>query len=143
MSLEITPSLILPSKCLEVRYSRSGGPGGQHVNKTETQVELRLDVGACDVLSAPVKQRLRTIAGNRLTKDDIIQVVCGTHRERPMNRSICDGRMRDLVLAALKPPPPPRKKKKVPRGVKRRRLKAKRQRGDRKAQRGRSWGSDD
>lgn len=141
--LFVRPNLTIPARHLEVRVSRSGGPGGQHVNKTETQVELRFNVGACDLLPEPVKQRLRILAGRRLTKDDILQVVCGKHRERPQNRSACDTRMRNLILEALKPPPPPRKKKRISRGVQRRRLAAKRERSARKSERGRSWGSDD
>ncbi len=141
--LFVRPNLTIPPRYLEVRVSRSGGPGGQHVNKTETQVELRFDLGACELLPEPVKQRLRDLAGRRLTKGDIVQVVCGKHRERPQNRAACDARMRTLILDALKPPPPPRKKKVLSRGVKRRRLAAKRQRSARKSERGRSWSSDD
>lgn len=140
--LFVTPRLSIPSQFLETRTARSSGPGGQHVNKTETQVELRLDVGACDVLREDQKQRLRALAGNRMTKEDVLQIVCGRHRERLQNTKEAEQRMRELILAALVPPRP-RKKTGVPRGVKRRRLKNKRRQGDKKAARGKRWSEND
>ncbi|MCO4773205.1 MAG: aminoacyl-tRNA hydrolase [Deltaproteobacteria bacterium] len=137
--LFVTPNLSIPSQFLEVRYARSGGPGGQHVNKTETQVDMRLHVGACDVLRDSVKDRLRLLAGNRMTKDDSLQVVCGRNRERLQNQKECEQRLREFILEAMKPPPAPRKKRRVSRAAKRRRVDAKRAKGDKKSSRSKRW----
>ena len=82
------------------------------------------------------------MAGRRLTKDGIIQMFCGRARDQSKNRAEVDERMRQLILEALRPPPAPRKKTKVPRGVKRRRVAAKRKRGDVKKGRQRGWSDD-
>jgi ribosome-associated protein len=139
--LEIRPDLAIEDRWLEVRTSRSGGPGGQHVNKVETKVELRFDLAGCDQLGGAVKRRLRALAGRRHTSDGIVQVVCGRSRDQSKNRAECDDRLRELILEALKPPPAPRRKTRIPRGVKRRRVAAKRKRGALKKSRG--SGSDD
>lgn len=137
--LDVRPGLTLPASCLEWRASRAGGPGGQHVNTTSTQVELRLDLRACPVLSSRTKARIRALAGSKVSNDDVVRIVCGGSRSQLANKQTCEERLRDLILEALKPPPPPRKKTKPSRGSKERRLKAKKQRGAIKKGRGGKW----
>ncbi len=139
--IEIRPGLVLPDSCLEWRASRAGGPGGQHVNTTSTQVELRLAIDACDMLSSRVRARLRTLGGSRVSNDGVLRLVCGSSRSQLSNRDECEQRLRALILEALKPPPPPRKKTKPSRRAKQRRLDAKKQRGALK--RNRKRGRDD
>ncbi len=137
--IEIRPNLILPPSCLEWRASRAGGPGGQHVNTTSTQVELRLDIEACDVLRRPVKERLKKLGGSKVSNDGVLRIVCGSSRSQLANKDECVERLRALVLEALKPPPPPRKKRKPSRRAKQRRLDAKKQRGARKKERSKRY----
>ena len=72
----IREGLEIADRWREIRTSRSGGPGGQHVNKVSSRVELRLDLRGCDDLSPRVKSRLRALAGQRITKDGVLRFVC-------------------------------------------------------------------
>ncbi len=140
--LYVSDQLTILDRWLEIRMSRSGGPGGQHVNKVETQVELRLDVAGCEQLEEPTKVRLIALGGSRVTKNGVLQVVCGRNRERLANKAECEERMRELLLQALAPPPKPRKKRRVSLGAKIRRVDAKKAVGKKKSDRGRQYGDD-
>ena len=111
------------------------------MNTTSTQVELRLNVDACDVLSPPVRARLKKLGGSRVSKDGVLRIVCGSSRSQLFNKDECVTRLKAMVLEALKPPPPPRKKRKPSRRAKARRVDAKKKRGAVKA--GRSGRYDD
>jgi len=136
----IREGLEIADRWLEIRTSRSGGPGGQHVNKVSSRVELRLDLRGCDDLSPRVKSRLRALAGQRITKDGVLRFVCSSSRDQLSNRMECEEKLRALILEALKPPPAPRKAPRVPPSAKRRRLEAKRRRSATK--KGRKWSPD-
>ncbi|HWM39136.1 MAG TPA: alternative ribosome rescue aminoacyl-tRNA hydrolase ArfB [Streptomyces sp.] len=138
----IRGSVSLPEAELVWRFTRSSGPGGQHVNTSDTQVELRFDLAATAALPELWKERaLERLSGTgRLVGDGVLVVRASEHRSQWRNREAAASRMADLLAEATAPPPRPRRKKKVPRGVNERRLRKKQQRGDLKRGRsGRDW----
>ncbi|OEV32071.1 peptide chain release factor 1 [Streptomyces nanshensis] len=138
----IRGSVSLPEAELMWRFTRSSGPGGQHVNTSDTQVELRFDLAATDALPEVWKERaLERLGGTgRLVGGGVVVVRASDHRSQWRNREAAATRMAALLAEATAPPPRPRRKKKVPRGVNERRLRHKKQRGDLKRGRsGRDW----
>ncbi|SCK06607.1 alternative ribosome rescue aminoacyl-tRNA hydrolase ArfB [Streptomyces sp. WMMB 322] len=138
----IRGSVSLPEAELVWRFTRSSGPGGQHVNTSDTQVELRFDLAESDALPAVWKERaLERLAGTgSLVGGGVVVVRASEHRSQWRNREAAGRRMAALLAEATAPPPRPRRKKKVPRGVNERRLRQKKQRGDIKRGRsGRDW----
>ena len=135
MPLDVRPGLTIPDSELEWRASRSGGPGGQHVNTTSTQVELRYDLEGSEALYPAAKDRLRKLAAGRLSKDGILRVVSSASRSQTANKQDCEERLRALILDALKPPPKKRKPTKPTRASQRRRVDAKKARSQTKKDR--------
>jgi ribosome-associated protein len=140
--IEVTPAIQLSDDELVVRAVRASGPGGQHVNKVSTAVELRFDARGSPSLPEDVRARLYRLAGSRLTQEGVIVLVAQSRRSQEMNRQEAFGRMLDLIRKAAEPPPPPRKKTKPTYASKQRRLEGKSRRGNVKALRGRP-GRDD
>lgn len=128
--------LVVPATELVERFSRSSGPGGQSVNTTDSRVELEYDVRSSAALTEP--QRRRALAGleGRLTDGKLV-VDASEHRSQHRNRVAARERLADLLRTALAPPPPTRRPTRPTRGSQRRRLDAKKQRGQTKALRGR------
>lgn len=123
--LHIRDELTLPADELSFRAVRAGGPGGQNVNKVSSKVELSFALDDSAVLSGEVKQRLRTLAGSRVTLDGRVLIVSQLTRDQHKNLADARERLRELVLRALEVPAL-RKATKVPKGVRRRRLADKR-----------------
>lgn len=134
--IEVTPAIQIPDDEVQLRAVRASGPGGQHVNKVSTAIELRFDVRASPSLPEPVRARLYRLSGSRLTQEGVLVLVAQDHRSQELNRQAAIERLTDLVRVAAKPPPPPRKKTRPTKASKERRLKAKAQRSDVKSKRG-------
>lgn len=133
-SVTIQYGLSIPAEELQFSVSRSGGPGGQHVNKTSSRVLLRFDVDGSESLSERQKSRLRSCLATRINREGVLRVVCGRHRSQAANRREALARFAELVRAALRPP---RKRvaTKVPNRTRRRRLEQKRRRSEVKRRR--------
>jgi ribosome-associated protein len=126
--LPIKRGLAIPGDELSVTTSRASGPGGQHVNTTESRVQLRWNVPGSRALSEAQRARLRDALASRLTSDGDLVVACASERSQHRNRELARERLAALVRRALTPRRP-RKRTNVPRGEKARRREQKRRRG--------------
>lgn len=120
---------------LSESFVRSSGPGGQNVNKVSSAVELRFEAARSPSLPAPVKTRLKRLAGRRWTQEGALVIQCDETRSQARNRDIARDRLAELIRKALVAP----KKRIATRptlGSKKRRLKSKKVRGEVKALRG-------
>jgi len=126
--LRVDGSLSVPYEEVDVRFSASGGPGGQHANKAATRVELRFDVEASPSLRGWQKARIVERLG------PVVRVVVDDERSQTRNRAIAFERLAGRLGAALHRDPP-RRPTRPTRAAKQRRLDEKRRRGETKATR--------
>jgi len=129
--IQITDNLAIPEDELKFAASRSGGPGGQNVNKVSTRVMLRFDVRGSSSLSEWQRRRILSRLATRVTKDGVLVVASQQHRSQRANREAAAARFVELLREALRRLPV-RKRTAVPRAAKERRIESKKQRSRRK-----------
>jgi ribosome-associated protein len=134
-SLWIDQTLRIPRAELGYRATRSGGPGGQHVNTSSTRVELIWDLANSPSLSEAQRQHLLTRLANRLDSAGVLRLAASTSRSQARNKAEVTERFRTIVAAALRVPKP-RKRTRPSRASKEARLQAKRRRSETKRRRG-------
>jgi len=136
MPVEITSDISLPDQDLTWSFVRASGPGGQNVNKVATAAQLRFDLAGTESLEPAVKQRLRSLAGRRVTEDGALIIVARNQRTQEGNRREALERLTELVRRALVAPKV-RKATRPTRAARERRLETKTQRRTTKQLRGR------
>ncbi|MGF1432263.1 alternative ribosome rescue aminoacyl-tRNA hydrolase ArfB [Kitasatospora sp. LaBMicrA B282] len=134
--IRVRGSVEVPEAELQWRFSRSSGPGGQHVNTSDTQVELRYDLVASAALPEVWKQRALTRLASRLVDGRVLVVRASEHRSQWRNREVAAARLAALLGEATAPPPKARRATKPSRGMVERRLTNKKHRAELKRGRG-------
>ncbi len=135
MNIRITSQVSIPIEEVHLSAIRARGPGGQHVNKASTAVQLRFDIRASS-LPEPWKARLLALRDRRITADGMIVITAGEHRSQPRNREAALLRLAQIIGRAARPPKA-RVPTRPPRASRQRRLEEKRRRGAVKSLRGR------
>lgn len=130
-SVPVTSGVRIPADELEFGFTRSGGPGGQHVNTSSTKVELRFDVEGSPSLTGEQKAAIREHLGKRITGEGVLVLAASEYRSQARNREAVVARFANLLAEALTPRKPRRRTRRS-RAAERRRLEAKRRRSKRK-----------
>lgn len=134
-ALQINESLWIPRAELTYRATRSGGPGGQHVNTSSTRVELAWDLGASPSLTEEQRALIREKLANRINSEGVLLLSSSESRSQAQNREAVTARLVELVAQALLVPKK-RKKTKPSRAAKEARLQEKKKRAETKKMRG-------
>ena len=130
----VNEQLSIPRAELEYRATRSGGPGGQHVNTSSTKIELTWDLGASPSVTDEQRAAIAAKLQNRIDERGVLRLTSSSSRSQHQNREDVTERLAKLLADALRPRKA-RKKTKVPRSVKEARLKSKKKRSETKRNR--------
>ncbi|HEX7240304.1 MAG TPA: alternative ribosome rescue aminoacyl-tRNA hydrolase ArfB [Longimicrobiaceae bacterium] len=133
--LAVTPDVWVPRAELEFRATRSGGPGGQHVNTSSTRVELTWSVAASPSLTEEQRARVLEKLANRIDGEGTLRLAASEHRSQHQNREAAVERFTELLREALHVPKP-RRKTRPTRASREVRLQSKKRRSDVKRMRG-------
>ncbi|QEL13825.1 alternative ribosome rescue aminoacyl-tRNA hydrolase ArfB [Limnoglobus roseus] len=131
---EITPTIQIPHEEFEWSYARSGGPGGQNVNKVSSKAVLRWPMAASEHLTPVVKDRVRELFPSRVTTEGELVISSQEYRDQERNREACLEKLADLIRQAAKRPTI-RRATKPSKGSKMRRLEEKKRQSSRKTNR--------
>lgn len=127
--IKVSGSVTIPENELQLKFSRSGGPGGQNVNTRDTKVEVIFDVTTSPSLGPRQRERALKNLGGRIDGDGRLHIVASDARTQAANREMAVTRLRSIMTDALRPDPAPRRPTKPSRGSQERRLAAKKARG--------------
>lgn len=133
-AIRVTQTVAIPRSELVVRATRSGGPGGQHVNTSSTRIEITWDVTRTRALTEDERARALARLGARVSDEGTVRVVASDSRSQRQNRERAETRLSDLIRRALAVPKA-RKRTRVPRGAVEARLEDKRRLRERKRER--------
>jgi ribosome-associated protein len=134
MDIELAPGVSAPETAVRIQFARSGGPGGQNVNKLNTKAELWVRLDAIQGLSYNALARLRAMAGRRVTAAGEIHIISESERRQEGNKAAVMERLREMIVRA-KVEPKVRRKVKPSRAAKARRVDEKKRRGEVKSMR--------
>ena len=139
--MRVTQTITIAESELRERFVRASGPGGQNVNKVASAVELRFDAARSPALTEEIRERLKALAGSRMTADGVVVIDARRFRTQAENREDARERLAALVRQASIRPRRRRKTRPTSAAVERR-IVTKRQRAETKARRGRVSGDD-
>jgi ribosome-associated protein len=139
-AVRVTETVSIPRSELVVRATRSGGPGGQHVNTSSTRIEIVWSLSQTRALTDEERSRALARLGSRVSDEGTVRVVASDSRSQRQNRERAEARLADLVRRALIVPKA-RKRTRTPRRAVEARLEAKKR--QRKRKRDRRWHGED